>query len=347
MSATAAGRRRRELERRAATLRRDASTLLGGAPDDAEGGADQLVAVVQSISEMLVTQPADGSLAAPLSALAADLQELALDLYDLDAARRALRYAGLNRTLRRLDATPGPRLIRDVCEQVRLTCGLERVLLSRVENSLCRPWRANHDDLGEPWFTNHVGGEINLQALSLAHVVAEGRADVIDTSQADNHDMVRVSRSTSYAVAPIMSAGEVMGLFHADHGGDARPCDEADRDVLRVFAEVFGHVHEREHLVQRLRLQRRRVRETLQLVDEELLGIIDTRASASVEALLDDLTPRERDVLELLGRGRSNQEIAEQLEIGRRTVKDHVGQILAKLGVRSRSEVIALIHGRL
>jgi DNA-binding CsgD family transcriptional regulator len=297
---------------------------------------------------MLVTQPADGSLTVPLGALAADLQELALDLYELDASGRALKYTGLSRTLRRLDAGSGARLVREICEEVRVTCDLERVLLSRVENNRCRPWRANDDEIAEPWFVNHVGGEIDLEALSLTHVVAERRADVIDTARADNHDMVRISHSTSYVVAPIMPMGEVAGLFHADHGSDGRPCDEADRDMLRMFAEVFGHVHEREQLVHRLRHQRQRIRETLQLVDEELGGMINNWAPPPGDTLLlDELTPREREVLELLARGRSNQHIAEQLQIGIRTVKDHVSQILAKLGVHSRSEVVALIHGRL
>jgi two-component system, NarL family, response regulator LiaR len=50
------------------------------------------------------------------------------------------------------------------------------------------------------------------------------------------------------------------------------------------------------------------------------------------------LTERETDVLRLLGRGQSNKEISQALNIGEQTVKTHVSHILAKLGVSSRTQ---------
>jgi DNA-binding CsgD family transcriptional regulator len=54
------------------------------------------------------------------------------------------------------------------------------------------------------------------------------------------------------------------------------------------------------------------------------------------------LTPRERDVLALVAEGASNQAIADRLYLSKRTVEHHVGAVLAKLGVTTRAEAIAL-----
>lgn len=60
-------------------------------------------------------------------------------------------------------------------------------------------------------------------------------------------------------------------------------------------------------------------------------------------SLFENLTPREREVLELMVKGLGNNEIAERLTIELSTAKSHVGSILAKLNVASRTEVIAMV----
>jgi DNA-binding NarL/FixJ family response regulator len=82
--------------------------------------------------------------------------------------------------------------------------------------------------------------------------------------------------------------------------------------------------------------------------------LLDPAAAARlVESLtgeqepLDRLTPREREVLELVGRGFPNKRIAQELRLSEKTVKTHVGHVLAKLGVTDRTQaaVVAVRAG--
>ena len=56
--------------------------------------------------------------------------------------------------------------------------------------------------------------------------------------------------------------------------------------------------------------------------------------------LLERLTPRQRQVAELVSRGFTNQQIAERLTISPETVRTHVRQVLRLLGLRRKSELV-------
>jgi DNA-binding NarL/FixJ family response regulator len=67
---------------------------------------------------------------------------------------------------------------------------------------------------------------------------------------------------------------------------------------------------------------------------------VDTAASGRLERL----TERERDVVAAIARGSSNGEISKELFIGAATVKSHVSNILAKLGLRDRAQVVVFAY---
>ncbi|HKL12027.1 MAG TPA: response regulator transcription factor [Halanaerobiales bacterium] len=74
-------------------------------------------------------------------------------------------------------------------------------------------------------------------------------------------------------------------------------------------------------------------------VAEQLLKRVNQKSSETEkEELIEPLTDRELEVLALLGRGLSNQEIADELVVSIKTVKTHVSNILAKLEVDSRTQ---------
>jgi len=70
--------------------------------------------------------------------------------------------------------------------------------------------------------------------------------------------------------------------------------------------------------------------------------LVDALAADGESDPLDRLTPREREVLVLLGRGFPNKQIASKLRVSEKTVKTHVGRVLAKLGVTDRTQAAVL-----
>jgi NarL family two-component system response regulator LiaR len=70
--------------------------------------------------------------------------------------------------------------------------------------------------------------------------------------------------------------------------------------------------------------------------------LVEAIAQPPGEEPRDELTPREHEVLELIGQGLSNKRIALELGVSEKTVKTHVGHVLAKLGVTDRTQAALL-----
>lgn len=83
------------------------------------------------------------------------------------------------------------------------------------------------------------------------------------------------------------------------------------------------------------------------IIEPKVANVMLERLRSSGKALHHDLTAREMEVLRLIGDGRTNQEIADALFIGIKTVKTHVSSILRKLDLTDRTQaaIYANKHG--
>jgi len=125
--------------------------------------------------------------------------------------------------------------------------------------------------------------------------------------------------------------------------------DEYIFGALRAGASAFLLKDaSREHLLEAVRVARRGDA----LLSPSVTRRLVERFAALPEpappapAGLDELTARERDVLDLVALGLSNAEIADRLVVGEATVKTHVARVLAKLDVRDRVQAVVLAHER-
>ena len=120
--------------------------------------------------------------------------------------------------------------------------------------------------------------------------------------------------------------------------GDARiPLDQGRMLAAEIPDARFVTLEGRNHILIEAEPAWDRFRECV----SEFLGVSDSFMSSSA-AKLADLTSRENDILRLVSVGHGNADIAKQLSISEKTVRNHLTSIFEKLGVDSRAKAIVV-----
>lgn len=200
-------------------------------------------------------------------------------------------------------------------------------------------------------------GESTMVGPLLAVLVdvhlAEGNVDAAAAAAARLSRVARTQRATYLRAAAALAEGQVC---IASGQGDARACLH---DALEGFAQAQLPM---ELASTRLAMARSLAQSSPEVAIAEAKSALEgferleaaRHADAAAQMLrslgapartgpkgVGALTKREAEVLQLIGAGLSNPEIADRLYITRKTVEHHVGRVLSKLGLRNRAEAAA------
>ncbi|WP_022879438.1 LuxR C-terminal-related transcriptional regulator [Microbacterium sp. B19] len=223
--------------------------------------------------------------------------------------------------------------------------GFERVMLSLVDDEYWRP-QAVQIVADTSWSARVMDSALQLpQAIcdsAPERRVIERATPIVVPPPRDVHpwskktwDYRHPRKVTAYVAAPVEIGGRVAALIHADRATSCRALTGAHATLLWSFCGVVELALTARAAEERLQRMRGHLDDMLDLTGAaahpRLPGLTRPELTAPREIVaFDSLTARERHVLELLARGLSNTQIAEQLLLTEGTVKAHVKHILAK-----------------
>lgn len=160
-----------------------------------------------------------------------------------------------------------------------------------------------------------------------------------------------------FVLAPVVPEARVVALLVVDRDGP--PISTADRDAVALFAHLLGTALERTVLRARLGELASELRHMTTsahaLIQEAVASPVTVTTEfagapvfapavgvhGSSPSTTDELlTPREREIIEMMVLGRSNRDIADKLHLAPNTIKAQVARLLRKLGAANRAEAV-------
>jgi DNA-binding CsgD family transcriptional regulator len=300
----------------------------------------------------------------------AGLSALRVEHAEQQARRRLLALAEVPELLA---AGPGEtdigRLLQRAAEQAARICGLDRVMIFRLDQTHLVPevtyfvghtdWAAQVLEHARPIELNAVRYEMEMIRRRAAALVTAPLQDPRVTGPT-----IAEMGTDGFVSVPVVVAGAVVATLHGDTYFSGRQLDVADRDCLAVFAKGLGQALERTALMDRLQAQRDAVRRLVRATEATVEELASTDLGlgrpptgellepgpalsrpylpgATDHGAHSPLTRREHEVLALMARGATNREIAQRLVITEGTVKSHVKHVFRKLGVANRAQAVS------
>ncbi len=237
-------------------------------------------------------------------------------------------------------------LVADAPRELCAECGLDRAMLTSLHDGKLAFASAAHPgdperELRFPLLARTT--RINLlDCPPELEAVTTQRPVLVEDPQHELgvfRPLVIETETSGYVVAPVVHGRQTLGLLHADRF-DGPPLDEFDRELVSIFAMGLGAVMRGVSVPATGRLA-----EGFAEVVRHAAAVPGGWAWAPQAGALSELTGREREVLDLLTIGASNQTIAETLVVSEATVKSHVRGVLRKLEAANRTEAVARYHG--
>ena len=241
------------------------------------------------------------------------------------------------------------RAVRELCE----TVGFDRAVLFAVENDELvaqAAWFTGDGDWAKDFVSLARQPDVRPRLdhmLLESEVVRRRRPLLVLDPEGDARTykpLVRATMTQSYVAAPVMPGGHVIAMLHVDRYMTGGAVTEDDVETLWTFAEGFGYAYERMRLLSRLRRHAAELAQTggMPVMSPPAVKAMGARADLKPAPEIDSpLTAREREVIQLVSSGATNQEIAAALVISESTVKSHVKHILRKLGAANRAEAVS------